>query len=388
MMSCRQRIEAAVSQQPHDRIPIDLGGTFATGVTAQARVALSRELGITLSAGRIVVPELMIAEIEAPLRKALGCDTIGLYLGDGYVHGWIPWQMPGGLAIEMPGNVQLVPRQDGRCDLLRQGKLVATMAAGSCYFDAIEYPKWRDYPPADLTDALLENIARRVEFCHNETDLAVILNVPYTIFNGTNPDFLCALLVEPDEVHEQVEKWTQHIILCLDRLLDAVRDHVSVMAFSGDAGSQKAPLVGPQVYREMLLPHFRKIPEYLHRKSRIKFFYHTCGSVYKLIPSFIDLGVDILNPLQVTAADMEAERLVAEFGGRLVFWGGGIDTQHTLVHGSEADVRARVRRQLRTYASVPGYVFAFDHNLQADVPPRNVLAALEEVRNYRGQELL
>lgn len=381
-MTCRQRVEAAISHQPHDRVPIDLGGTFATGVTAQAREALIRELGLALSPGRIVVPELMIAEVEAPLRKALGCDTIGLYLGDGYAHGWTPWQMPGGLAVEMPGNAQLVCKPDGRYDLLRQGKLAATMAAGSYYFDAVEYPKWRDYPPEDLTDALLEDVACRAKLCHDETDLAVILNVPYTIFNGTSPDFLCALLVEPDDVHERVEKWTQNVILCLDRLLDAVRDHVSVMAFSGDAGSQKAPLISPQVYRKMLLPHFRKIPEHLHRKSRIKFFYHTCGSVYKLIPSFMDLGVDILNPLQVTAADMETERLVPEFGGRLVFWGGGIDAQHTLVHGNEAEVRARVRRQLRAYASVPGYVFAFDHNVQADVPPRNVLAALEEVRRY------
>ena len=158
---------------------------------------------------------------------------------------------------------------------------------------------------------------------------------------------------------------------------------VDVFAFSGDAGTQRAPLIGPDIYEEMLLPHFRRVTEHIHNHTPAKFFYHTCGSVYRLIPSFMKLGVDILNPLQVTAADMEAERLVNEFGGNLVFWGGGIDAQQTLIEGNQEQVRDKVRKQLAQFTRYPGYVFAFDHNIQHDVPPENVVAAIDEARTFR-----
>jgi uroporphyrinogen decarboxylase len=379
-MTSRQRIEHAIRHQKPDHIPIDLGGTFATSLTAPAYNSIRAELGLPTRRSRIIDHGMMLVEMEAEVRTALGVDTIGLYLEGGAVHGWNPCSLPRGIEVSLSKDLDVRMRPDGGRDLWRGGRQIATMPPDGYYFDAISYAKWRDYDPAALTDAVLKDIEARIAFCHANTELAVVLNVPYTLFNGTSPDFLCALMDEPDEAHRRMEIWVDHVLECLRLLMDAVRGKVSVMAFSGDAGMQGGPLIGPDLYREMILPHFRRIPDYLHRHSEIKFFYHSCGSVYKLIDLFLEVGIDILNPLQVTAAEMEAERLTREFGGRLVFWGGGVDAQATLVQGSEADVRAKVRSQLAHYAARPGYVFSLDHNVQPDVPPRNLLAALDEVR--------
>jgi uroporphyrinogen decarboxylase len=381
-MNSRQRIEQAIHHRRPDRIPVDIGGTFATSLTAPACDALRAELGLLARRSRIVDPGMMLVETEADLRTALGVDTIGLYLEGGAVHGWAPHTLPRGTEISLSADLEARILPDGGRELWRGGRQLGAMPPGGIYFDAVSYPQWRDYDPAALTDRVLQDIEKRVAYCHANTDLAVVLNVPYTLFNGTSPDFLCALIDEPEEAHRRMDIWADHVVECLRLLMDAVRGNVSLMAFSGDAGMQGGPLIGPDLYREMILPHFRRIPEYLHRNSDIKFFYHSCGSIYRLIDCFLEVGIDILNPLQVTAAEMEAERLVHTFGGRLVFWGGGVDAQHTLVQGSEADVRRKVREQLSQYGSQPGYVFAFDHNVQADVPARNILAALDEVRRH------
>ena len=381
-MNSRQRIAKTLAFEKTDRIPIDVGGTFATSLTAPGYDTLRAELGLPVRRSRIVEHGMMLVEMEAEVRTALGIDTIGLYLEGGAVHGWNPCSLPRGTEVSLSADLDVRTRSDGGRDLWRNGRQIATMPPDGFYFDAISYAKWRDYDPGALTDAVLKDIEARTAWCHANTDLAVVLNVPYALFNGTSPDFLCALMDEKEEAHRRMEVWVNHVLEALRLLLDAVRDNVSVMAFSGDAGMQAGPLIGPELYREMILPHFRRIPEYLHRNSKIKFFYHTCGSVFRLIDSFLDLGIDILNPLQVTASEMEAERLIRTFGGRLVFWGGGVDAQHTLVHGTESEVRNKVRAQLAHYASRPGYVFAFDHNIQPDVPARNVLAALDEVRRH------
>jgi uroporphyrinogen decarboxylase len=162
-------------------------------------------------------------------------------------------------------------------------------------------------------------------------------------------------------------------------VLDAVKSYVDIIAFSGDAGSQNAPLFGPALYSEMIVPHMRKIMEYVHRNSAMKCFLHSCGSVYGLMDGFVEMGIDILNPLQLSAADMEPERLVKEFGGAIVFWGGGCDTQRVLPYGSEDEVREEVRSRMAVYSTVEGFIFSQVHNIQPDVPAHNILAMMDEV---------
>jgi uroporphyrinogen-III decarboxylase len=132
----------------------------------------------------------------------------------------------------------------------------------------------------------------------------------------------------------------------------------------------------------MILPHFKKVTDFIHQNSDMKVFYHTCGSVYELIDCFIEMGIDILNPLQVSADKMEPETLVEEFGEKIIFWGGGCDTQRVLPEGTENDVKKEVENRLDAFTKVEGYVFTPVHNIQPDVPGNNIKVMYEIVNNY------
>ncbi len=162
-------------------------------------------------------------------------------------------------------------------------------------------------------------------------------------------------------------------------LLAAVGDNVDIVFYGDDVAMQSGPLVSHDVYLQCIKPWHRKIFNFLRSRTKAKILYHSCGSVYSLIPDLIDLGIDALNPIQVSAKDMDTARLKREFGKRLTFWG-GVDTQHVLPRGTPDDVRAGVRRRIRDLAPGGGYVLNSVHNIQREVPPENVCAMFEAVR--------
>ena len=379
-VNSRQRVIAAINHLPHDRVPVDLGAHGATGLTVSAYGRLREALEIPAAAVRVVDAGQMLAQVELAVVEALGLDVVGVCPGGGFVHGWQDWTTPDGVEVKMPADIELARREDGGWDNLVGGVRSGIMPAGGHYFDSVEYPQWPIVDLDVLTDEVLRDLETRARAYRTGTVLAIILNTPCAISNSTNPDFMCALLLEKEEAHERLEQWADSIVVFLGKILDAVKDYVDIVAFSGDAGSQNAPLFGPELYSEMIVPHMRKVMRYVHESSSLKCFLHSCGSVYRLIDSFIEMGVDILNPLQLSAADMEPERLVKEFGGRIVFWGGGCDTQHVLPYGSEDDVREEVAGRMAVYSTVEGFVFSQVHNVQPDVPVGNILAMMDEVR--------
>ena len=144
---------------------------------------------------------------------------------------------------------------------------------------------------------------------------------------------------------------------------------------SDDAGTQNGELLAPELFREMIKPHYRRLCDWVHTHTRWKTYLHSCGSIYHLIPEWIEAGIDILNPVQISAANMAPERLMQAYGGKIVFWGGGCDTQKVLPFGTPAGVRAHVRRNLELFnARAGGYIFTQVHNIQQDVPVANVEA--------------
>ena len=378
-MTPRQRVLAAIHHQPPDRVPVDIGASYATGLTVSAYKKVRDELGLGRGRIRVVDPVQMLAEVERPVIEALGADVIGLYVGGGALHGWQDWTTPDGVEVEMPGDIELRRRPDGGWNQHRPGTPGLIMPPGGFYFDSLEHPQWPCPDPDAITDEMLKDLEIRARHCHESTDLAVFFNGPWAISNSTSADFMCDLLLEKDRSHERLGEWADAVVHAVARVVDAVKGCVQVIAFSGDAGAQDRALFGPELYREMILPHMRTIPETVHRNSDIKCFLHSCGSVHELIDCFIDMGMDILNPLQLSAANMEPERLVQAFGGRIVFWGGGCDTQHVLPHGSADEVRRHVRETVREFSTVPGFVFSQVHNIQPDVPVQNILAMVEQV---------
>jgi uroporphyrinogen decarboxylase len=162
------------------------------------------------------------------------------------------------------------------------------------------------------------------------------------------------------------------ILSSLKLYLEQVGQYIQVVKMGDDLGTQNGPLMSPATYRQMIKPYHREIFRLIKQYTDAKVFLHSCGSVYKLLPDLIDAGVEILNPVQVSAHDMDTRRLKTEFGNRLSFWG-AIDTQHVLPNGNPEEVKAEVERRVSDLAVGGGYVLAPVHNVQADVPPGNVI---------------
>jgi uroporphyrinogen-III decarboxylase len=188
-------------------------------------------------------------------------------------------------------------------------------------------------------------------------------------------DWLVAHITHPWYIKEINARHAARIVENLELLRQAVGDRITAVYVSGtDFGTQRGEFFSPDIYRELYLPYHRQINDWVHANTKWKTFLHCCGSVYRLIPHFIEAGVDILNPVQCSAANMAPDRLKREFGDRLVLWGGGVDTQKTLPFGTPEEVRAEVTERIRALAPGGGYVFNAVHNIQAKTPVENLLA--------------
>jgi uroporphyrinogen decarboxylase len=170
----------------------------------------------------------------------------------------------------------------------------------------------------------------------------------------------------------------------LDKVCSAVGDVVDVVRFGDDLGTDTGPFMAPATYRELFKPRHMQLCDYVHKHSGMKTFLHSCGSIYSLLPDLIECGFDVINPVQTACYQMEPERLKAEFGKDITFWGGGADTRKTLNHGTPQEVKDDVRRRMDILAPGGGFVFNTIHNILADVPPENVVAMFEAVAEYGG----
>jgi len=166
----------------------------------------------------------------------------------------------------------------------------------------------------------------------------------------------------------------------LDRVLKGVGEYVNILQFGDDLGSQDRPFMSPVVFKEIFKPRYKKMWDFVRDNSNCKIFLHSCGSIYELIPDLIDAGLEILNPVQTTAANMEAGRLKKEFGKDIIFWGGGCDTQYILSTATAKEVREDIKRRIDIFAKNGGFVFNQTHNILANVPP-------EECNCYAGSRL-
>ena len=168
-----------------------------------------------------------------------------------------------------------------------------------------------------------------------------------------------------------------------DALLDEVGDVVDIIGEGDDYGTQQSQLIAPEQFREYYLPHFKKVLSFIKEKRpEIKVLFHSCGNVRDIIPDFIEMGVDILNPVHVNATGMEPTQLKKDFGKEIVFWGGGVDTQHILPNGTIQEVKDDVKRNIEALAPGGGFVFSTVHNIQAEVPPQNIVAMLDALKEF------
>lgn len=419
-MTSRERIAAALDHQETAELPADFGGGFQTGIAVSIVYQIRQRLGLDRPGTpvRVIEPYQMLGEIAPDLGEALGSDTTPLY-GTGTMFGYPAlafkeWRLPDGTPVLVPEdfNTQFEPNGD----LLqypggdRSCGPCARMPQGGHFFDAIIRQGPLDetkLDPADnceeftlVDDEALEHYRRRAEQLWAGGDRAVfctfgglsfgdIALVPGTFLKEPKgirdvEEWYVSTAARPGYIKAVFERQCEVAIENLRRLHGAVGDRVTVIQTNGtDFGTQNGPFQSVGAFRDLYKPYQRRVNAWIHENTPWRTLMHCCGGIAPLIDDIIEAGFDCLNPVQCSAAGMDPRVLKRKYGERLVFWGGGVDTQRVLPFGTPEEVRRQVRERIEIFRPGGGYVFNTIHNIVANAPVDNVLAMAEALREYR-----
>jgi len=401
-MTGRERVQTALAHREPDAVPIDLSGHRSSGIAATAYPRLREALGLEPRPVRVYDIIQQLAIVDADVLDRFGVDTVEL--GRGFARApsdWAEWVLPDGTPCLVPAW-SVPEREDGRWVLRSEsGKVLCAMPDGAIYFEQTYWPYAED-DSAPLDEAMAEGmwsaiasppgpdvdeagLAAGARALRAETDRAII-----GLFGGNLLEagqwlyrmdiFLMLLAAEPQRAHRFLDRLVEYHLANLERYLAAVGEHIDVIAFGDDLGTQTATQMSPAMYREFFKPRHAAMWQRAKELADVKVMLHCCGEVRALLPDLIDAGLDAINPVQISCPGMKAEELKAEFGDRLVFWGGGCDTQSVLPTATPEAVADHVRRQVAVLQPGGGFVFQQVHNILANVPPQNIVAMLDAVR--------
>ena len=417
-MTSRERVHDALNHKESDRVPMDLGASAVTGMQADTVYKLRQALGLDAPGTpvKVVEPYQVLGEIKPDLMDSLGIDVVGLgkpaTLFGFKNEGWKPWTTFGGTPVLVPEGFNTDPEENGDILIYPEGdKSVPPsghMPKGGYYFDSIirQVPLDDDHLNVEdnleeftpISDEDLAYLGREAERIWTQTDKGVLASFGGTAFGDIalvpgpwmkHPkgirdveEWYVSTASRRDYVYKLFEGQCEIGIKNLEKIHGVVGERVSAVFLSGtDFGQQHGPFISPKTYRDLYQPFNKAVNDWVHKNTTWKTFIHSCGSVRALLPDIIAAGFDILNPVQCSASCMAPEELKQEFGDRVTFWGGGVDTQKTLPFGSVEDVRREVSSRLKIFGKGGGYVFNSIHNIQAGVPIENVLAMYETVRD-------
>ncbi|MCD8482646.1 MAG: methyltransferase [Verrucomicrobia bacterium] len=402
-MNSKQRVRAAVDRKSPDRIPIDFGSSFITGMHCSVVAGLRQHYGLEDTPVKVCEPYQMLGLIEEDLQQALGIDVQPIFPQRtifGFPNeNWKPWRTPWGQEVlvsehfhakaDAKGDTYIHPKGD------RSAPPSGHMPKTGYFFDTIERrdPNF-DEDHLSLEDNLEEfalmneeeadywrqqaaqfrQCDRAISVHLNGTCLGDIALVPAPFL--THPkgvrgvaDWYMTVASEPDFVMELFDRQTDIAVRNMQRLYDIAGDVIDVVVVCGtDFGTQASLFCGVPTVREIWLPRYQRINDWIHRNTHWRTFKHSCGAIEPLIDTFVDAGFDILNPVQCSAAGMDPNGLKAKYGDRITFWGGGVNTQETLPFGTPEQVRAEVLQRCEVFGSGGGFVFNAIHNVQALTP--------------------
>jgi hypothetical protein len=401
------------------RVPVDFGGTSVSGLHVSVVEALRRHYGLPAGPVRVLEFYQMLGEITDDLRDAMGIDTVGV-LPRGTMFGfpaegpWREWRCPWGQVVLVPPGFQTRTEPNGDSYIFPAGDTSVPpsghLPATSYFFDSIirQEPIDEDkLNPADnleeyglLTDqdiaywqgraTALRGCQRAVVANMGGTGLGDIARVPGTSLRHPKgirdtSEWYMSIVARRDYVQAVFARQYEIALQNLIRFHAIMGDVVDVLFVCGtDFGTQASQFCSVATFDELYLPYYRQLNDWVHRHTSWKTIKHSCGAIDPLLPSLIRAGFDIINPVQCSATGMDPQHLKQTYGRDLVFWGGGVNTQHTLPFGTPAQVRTEVLNRLRIFSREGGFVFNSIHNVQACTPTANILAMLEAVRTFNG----
>jgi len=372
----RERILAAAEHREPDRIPIDFGGSMVTSIHEQGYNKLKKHLGILPDREtEIARGRSLVARVDPEVQDALGVDTRMLIVNS--PDGWDETPKERGKVLDEWGIEWEMPKGFSNYEITR-----APFAGDVTLNDIRAYP-WPEPMSPRFAEGLkgLRESALRLR---KSTDKAVVANLAVQIhtqsyFMRGLTDYLMDMAVNPGLIEAIQDRVLEIFEERARKIMDEVGDLVDVVYVADDLGMQTGPLFSLEMYRRTLKPRQKRLFETIKRGSDVKILYHTCGSVVEFIDDLAEVGIDILNPVQVTAKGMDTRKLKKRFGEKICFWG-GIDTQEVLPFGTPSQVREEVKRRLDDLAAGGGYVLAAVHNIRPEVPPENIVAMIESAR--------
>jgi uroporphyrinogen decarboxylase len=399
-MNHRQRVLAALRHEEPDRVPIDLGSTCDSTIHAVSYQKLREHLGLPPSSTRVVDAYQQGALIEEDMCRALDVDLRPVF---DMPKEWRMGRLADGSPAQLPAKFRPKEAADGSRVLLDgAGNVVAKMPKGSNYFDPVYAALASATTVADVdrglnaivgydTPAYLDQSyderAREAEALREQTDSALVgffgghLLQAGQVLRGWEA-FLIDLLVNKKLAHAILGRLLEANLARFERYTATVGQHVDIVHFEEDLGMQDRPLMQPSVFREMIKPYMKELFHFVKARSDLFILLHSDGAIAPLIPDLIELGVDAINPVQVSAAGMDTKELKREFGQDIAFWGAGCNSQTVLPFGTTQDVEDEVKRHIDDLASGGGYVFSPIHNIQPDVPLENVVTMFATVMDY------
>ena len=413
-MTGRERVIAALNFKQPDKVPLDFNAHRSSGISVIAYRELRKYLDLPPSPIYVydLIQQLAIVEqdvlnlFDADIFQ-LGCDF------DKRPEYCQDWQLEDGTPCKVPAMVDLRKEPDGGFIYNSRGLLIGKQPKGCYYFEQAHFPLADDFEKENFSD--YEDIANDVMWLNvpcppmpvdyktprgakdlretaaatrDSTDRAIfgifggnLVETGQYIFRMDN--FLCELLANPERIHKFLDALMERHMVNLKAYLDAVGNYIDIIGFGDDMGSQNGPQFSPDVYMEFFYPREKQMWSYIHERfPEMKICLHCCGGVRPFMPLMAEAGLDAINPVQFTCKDMALTDLKKELYGKLTLWGGGCDTRDILPHGKPESIRPHVRQNIETLNKGGGFVFQQVHNIQADVPPANVVEMFKAVREF------
>ena len=412
-MTSRERVLCAMDHREPDVVPIDLNGHASSGMMVQAYHALRAHLG--LPSGTLYIYDFIqqLAIIEEDVLERVGADVVPVWYDFRHDPGyWQDFTLHDGTSCKIPAYIDVEKTPEGYIVRGDDGQPICIQKRNCLYFEQMYFPLMAKEPTDDDPFDNLPYVLSQTMWCRlgpppapagfDEAGLVVrsetarrlrknTTRAVYATFGGNLLEigefafrmdhFLYELAASPARIHRFLDRLTEQHLANLDRFLDAVGDHVDIIGFGDDLGSQNGPLISPRMYREFFKPRHALLWGHVKkRKPHLRLSLHCCGDVYALLPDLCEAGLEAINPVQLTCRGMELSRLKREFGKDITFWGGGCDTRNVLPTGTPQEVSEHTRRNVEIMSRGGGYVFQQVHNIMADVPPQNVMVMFDAVR--------
>jgi hypothetical protein len=417
-MNHRERIQKALAHEMPDKVPVDFGSNAVTGMHVTCVRALREYYGLEKRLVKVIEPYQMLGQIDDDLLEVLGIDTSGVYPYTtmfGFPNeGWKEFRLPWGQEVLVSEHFRTMVDAKGDLLIYPEGDTTAPpsgrMPTSGYFFDTIIRQEKFDENNLNVEDNLEEFSLISDEALHHfeaevkrlaVTDRAIIANFGGTAIGDISlvpapflkhpkgirdiTEWYISTVTRQDYLHQIFAHQCEIALENLARIYAVVGNAIDVVFVCGtDFGTQTSSFCSPATFDVLYMPYYKRLNDWIHTHTTWKTFKHSCGAVESFMSHFIDAGFDIINPVQCSAKGMDPAQLKARYGDKLVFWGGGVDTQKTLPFGTPAEVRVQVLERCEIFSTGGGFVFNSVHNVQAGTPVANIVAMFDAVKEFNG----